>query len=573
MKRSLARHTGLLWLAQASLWTGLGCDSSTLSGDFARPEVTPIPGAVQVVPGSNNNSSGQSNDAEPAAPEVEREQSFVAPVVTGRYVWTANPESGRVAVIDAETFEVRSGQAGFRPTHVAALESTTGLTRALVINVGGDDASLLELVDQSITARNVPLHQGADSWSVSPDSRFAIAWTNLQKASDLDPTDGFQDITVLEIGETGEPSATRLTVGYRPSAFVFDSESRRAFGVTEDGISIVDLTPGAVRLSQLVPLPSARRVQPDVSITADGLRALARIDGSAVLYDIDLTSGQTREIPLAGVITDLDLSADGSRAVAVIRSRQLLVSSADAGVEADAGLPEADAGDGGPPGSPPVVPGRLQVSEAVFIPVPAGLVDAGARRSLVLPNGSFGSVALSPDGSRAVLFSTALGSGRVTLVAPDLTYRSVDLIAPVRAVFVSADSAHALALQDPVPGSIKKGAFSVLSLAAVRAPKLVAADAPAEFVALSPDDSERAIVTVSDASTGLFGAYFVRLPNLQVDFSPLSSRPLSSGTVPAAAKGFVAQEHPEGRITFINLADGAPREITGFELSAKVVNE
>jgi hypothetical protein len=180
---------------------------------------------------------------------------------------------------------------------------------------------------------------------------------------------------------------------------------------------------------------------------------------------------------------------------------------------------------------------------------------------------------LSGDGSRAVLFSNALGSGAVTLVGPDLAYRTVDLLAPVRAVFVTADARHAIALQQPPAGSIKKGAFSVLSLENVRAPKLVAADAPAEFVALDPDNSERAIVTVSDPSAGLFGAYFVRMPSLQVDFGALPSRPLSSGTVPAAQKGFVAQEHPEGRITFIDLADGQSREITGFELSAKVVNE
>jgi hypothetical protein len=191
----------------------------------------------------------------------------------------------------------------------------------------------------------------------------------------------------------------------------------------------------------------------------------------------------------------------------------------------------------------------------------------------VVPNGRVGSVSLSPDGSRAVLFSTALGSGRVTLVGADLSQREVDLIAPVRAVFVTADSRHAIALQDPPRGSIKKGAFSVLALDAVRAPKLVAADAPAEFVALDPESSERAIVTVSDVDAGLYGAYFVRMPTLQVDFGALSSRPLSTGTVPAARKGFVAQEHPEGRITFIDLGDGQSREITGFELSAKVVDE
>jgi hypothetical protein len=563
------------WSVSASLAVLAACDATSLSSssdaDAYRgvyPEV-PRDTASGDTPGSAGTPAGNPAVNPPA--EVEREASFQAPVVTGRYVWSANPSSGRVAVIDAETFEVRSGQAGNRPTFVAGLEFPSGARSALVINTGADDASLLGLTDTGISAQHVPLHQGADSWSISPDRRFAIAWTDRQKAARAAPTDGFQDITVLELAEPSGPRATRLTVGYRPSAFAFDAGGRRAFGVTEDGISIIDLTPGAVRLSQLVPLPSTSRTQPDVSITRDGSRALARIEGSSILYDIDLGSGQTRELPLGGPISDLDLSADGSRAVAVIRS---LPSGSDAepdaGAGGDAGPGVADAGAvsearARSPGTP--------ASRAVFIAVPAGLTDPAQRRTLTLPGGGAGSVVLSPDGSRAVLFSNALGSGLVTLVGPDLEYRSVDLIAPVRAVFVTADSKHALALQTPPRGSVKKGAFSILSLDGVRAPKLVATDAPAELVALDPESSERAIVTVSDVDTGLYGAYFVRMPSLQVDFSPLSSRPLSSGTVPAARKGFVAQEHPEGRITFIELGEGVSREITGFELSAKVVNQ
>lgn len=551
-----------------SVW-GLSACAVSSSNDAS---FTDSPGSLPSEPESGpqrpgNTPGGTASGGTSAPPEVEREATYQAPVVTGRYVWSANPNSGRVAVIDAETFEVHSGQAGNRPTHVAGLESPAGAKSALVINAGAADASLLEVGDSGgITARHVPVHQGADSWSVSPDRKVAIAWTDLQKAESLDPTDGFQDITVLELGETGAPRATRLTVGYRPSAFAFDAESRRAFGVTEDGISIIDLTPGAVRLSQLVPLPSAVRGRPDVSITRDGARALARVEGSVVLYDIDLATGQTREITLAGPISDLDLSTDGSRAVAVIRSLAVAAPEVDAGVAPDAGVSD-DAGS-----EAPAPEGPSPVSEAVFIAVPAGLTDAAQRRSLRLPGGGVGSVALSPDGSRAVLFSNAFGSGLVTLVGPDLAYRSVDLIAPVRAVFVTADSSHALALQDPPPGSIRKGAFSVLSLDGVRAPKLVASDAPAELVALDPD-SARALVTVSDPGTATYGTYFVRMPSLQVDFSPLSSRPLASGTVPAARKAFVAQEHPEGRITFIELGEGQSREITGFELSAKVVNE
>ncbi|HTV24626.1 MAG TPA: hypothetical protein VMG12_38305 [Polyangiaceae bacterium] len=560
------------WLLPALAGTGLfsACDMGSVDNDAAvtngEQSTPPSFGEGSQAP-SDPDIDGQpiaGNDEPP--PEVEREATFRAPVVTGPYVWAANPESGRVAVIDATSFEIRSGQAGNRPTYVTGLDLPTGARRALVINAGADDASLLELSGDGISASHVALHQGADTWSVSPDRRFAIAWTDRGKAEQLDPTDGFQDITVLELGEQAAPKATRLTVGYRPSEFTFDAQSQRAFGITEDGISIVELTPGAIRLSQLVSLPSARGVQPDVSITADGSRALARIEGSSILYDIDLQSGQTRELDLGGNITDLDLSADGTRAVAVIRSRTL-APPPDAGPPpaADAG-PDAGAADDG-------APSPVRVSEAVFFPVPAGLADASQRESLRIPNGGFGSVSLSPDGARAVLFSNANGSGQVTLVGPDLSYRSIDLIAPVRAVFVTADSSHAIALQDAPSGSLKKGAFSVLALEAVRAPKLVAADARAEFVALDPQNSERAIVTVSDPDTQTYGAYFVRMPSLQVDFSALSSRPLSSGTVPAAQKGFIAQEHPEGRITFFDLGAGQSREITGFELSAKVVNE
>jgi hypothetical protein len=559
--RALRRRvTGLL--GGGALLASLACDGAK-PGELGSADISPRPQSgtgdrAPVDVEDDNNNNGVAGEA----PETEREATFQAPVVTGRYVWAANPSSGRVAVIDADSFEIRSVQAGNRPTFVAGLEFPTGARSALVINTGADDASLLGLTDTGIVARHVGLHQGADSWSVSPDRRFAIAWTDRQKAGDVDATEGFQDITVLDLGDRDALVATRLTVGYRPSAFFFDAQSQRAFGVTEDGISVIELTSGAVRLSRLVPLPSRASTQPDVSVTADGSRALARLEGSAILYDIDLASGQTRELALDGAITDLDLSADGSRAVAVIRSLQA-AAAPDAGVLADAGAADAGAPAPAPSGA----------SEAVFIDVPAGLTDAAGRRTLTLPNGGMGSVALSRDGSHAVLFSNALGSGQVTLVGPDLGFRSVDLIAPVRAVFVTADASHAIALQDPPPGSVKKGAFSILSLDSVRAPKLVAADAPAEFVALDAESSERAVVTVSDPGASVFGTYFVRMPSLQVDFSPLSSRPLSSGTVPAAQKAFVAQEHPEGRITFIDLGEGQSREITGFELSAKVVDQ
>ncbi len=578
MKRRVELRASVAALICASSACWLACSSITGSEDSNNSvEPPPLPTGEDACrdnplardcddTGGNDVPGAAGGDDEPA-PEREIESSYRTPEVTGKYVWSANPESGRVAVIDAETFEVLSAEAGLGPTHVAAINPADGVPRALVINTATDDATLLTVSAGAIETSSAPLHLGADTWSVSPGGRFAVAWTDSRKAERLDPTDGFQDITVVEVPSSGAPVATRLTVGYRPSEIAFNALGNRAFTITEDGISVIDLTSGAVRLSGLVPLPSRIGLQPDVSITPDGTRALARIEGESTLFDIDLVLATTTPIELGGDLTDLDLSADGSRAVAVVRTRISGAAGPDAGTLADAGT--ADAGsDGGA-----AVPPATFRSSAVVIPLPGGLSNASLRQTFESPTETFGSVALSLDGEHAVLFTTARASSRVTLLGPDLAARTVDLLAAVRAVFVTADGAHAVVLQDPAAGSLRKGAFSVLSLANVRAPKLVASDAPTQAVALPPDSSDRALVTVSDPATNVFGSFLVRMPNLQVDFSGLPSRPLATGTVPSAGKAFVAQAHPEGRITFIDLADGRGREITGFELSSKVVDE
>ena len=505
MKRLVppSRNAWLLALPALALSVGPACgDGGKLANvpTSAQSGAPPIDTAPRA-PGGTANANGANDSDTEATPEVERETSYRAPVVTGKYVWSANPSSGRVAIINAESYEIRAAEAGRQPTFVAALSEQP--PRALVINTGGDDASLLELQDSgAIASSRLPLHQGADSWSIAPGGHVAIAWTDSSKATRPDPTDGFQDITVIEL-QDGKPAvATRLTVGYRPTAFAFDASGGHAFGITQDGISVVDLTPGAVRLSRLVSLPSTSRTQPDVSVTADGSRALARLEGSSSLYDIDLGSGELREIDLGGNLTDLDLSEDGSRAVAVVQR-------ASPAIRPDAGVPEpladAGAGDAGAADAGLDEPQASSTSQAVFIPIPAGLGNAAARQTLEVPKETFRSVALSSDGARAVLFTTARPTARVTLVGPaaggtGLDTRSLDLIAAVRAVFLTADGSSAIALQDPPAGSQKKGAFSVLSLASVRAPKLVASDAPALAVALSSSNAERALVTVSDAN-------------------------------------------------------------------------
>lgn len=80
------------------------------------------------------------------------------------------------------------------------------------------------------------------------------------------------------------------------------------------------------------------------------------------------------------------------------------------------------------------------------------------------------------------------------------------------------------------------------------------------------------MIAERDDKGKVFGAYLARTPQLMVERYPLASPPISVGIVPAAKRAFVAQQHPDGRLTFIDLETGVARTLTGFELSSRVVD-
>lgn len=472
----------------------------------------------------------------PPEPEMEIESSYEAPVATDRFVWAANPETGRVALIDAETFEVRLAEAGLSPTVVAAVpRADEGTDAALVLNTGSEDATLLEINAAGELARSMlDTHAGANAIAVTPNGRYAIVWTNAAAVTGepLDPTDSAQDITVLKLA--GGLESTQLSVGFRPSAVVFDDSEERAFVVTEPGLSVIELgsSPRVGAHVELTASPADASAR-DVSVTPDGELALVRLDGSTSLGVVSIDSGQREDLELGNFVTDLDLSSDGRRAFAVV-------------------------GD-----------------EFVVIPVPVAGADPATFTRTRVSDVIVRSVALSPDATLALLYSNASESPYLTVLSgsgdfADAIGRSVDLKAPVQAVFAAPDARHAIALQATAPGSRKGGAFSLVTAQMDRTPKIVGTEAAPMAVAFSPDGGE-AVIATRDLSRQLYGVYLVHLENLEENFLPLASPPLAAGMVPRAGRAFVAQAHPEGRITFLDLSDGSSRTLTGFELAAQIV--
>ena len=489
--------------------------------------------------GVGSGSGGAVPDAAP--PEKELESSYGAPVATGSFVWIPNPASGRVAYIDAKALKVETVEAGNGPTYLAPVPAPNADV-AIVLNVLSYDATLLRAEQGHLTTDSLPVPSGGNAWAVSSDGRWAIAWTDARGVPSASAADGYQDITVLDLTE-GALASTPLTVGYRPVALAFDAAGSRAFAVTGDGITVIELAAkGAPLVSKNVKLSedalddAAAR---DVAITPDGAYAVVRRDGKATISVFALADGARTDVLLPAPATDMDLSTDGTVAVVVLRD----------------------------------------TSQVALLPVP-GIVDSPAAFPLVdVPEAIVGSAALAAKSPTALLYTNGIPSSLLTsldISSATPVPHSVLLHAPVEAVFPTPDAAHALVLHGavapdaPDAGAMAyPGALSLVPLAADLPSKILGLDAPPVSVAIDPQGT-RALVATGDEAHPSYHVHVASMPSLQIQSYPLGSLPIAAGIVAGAGKGFVAQKHPDGRITFVDFDSGDARTITGFELASQV---
>lgn len=464
-------------------------------------------------------------------PEKEVESQYKAPVATGRYVWVPNPTSGRVAYVDAQTLDVRVVEAGNAPTWLAAVPGTGDAT--VVLNVKSSDATLLRADGGKVEAHTFKTAPYANGWALANHGKWAIAWTDARTILGADKTQGFQDLTVIDLEAKLAP--TVLTVGYRPVAVGFTSDDSRAFAITQDGVAIVDLTGASPQVIRSVPISDDPLEDPgtrDVSITPDGGYALVRRDGSPVVTIVALDTGKRVSVTLSGDCTDLDLADSGKKAVAVVRDK----------------------------------------AEVAILPLPEVFADPTRFTTATLTGETVGSVSIAGTGRTALLYTNAVPVQRFSILSlDDASYRTVKLYAPVLAVFPTQNAEYAIVLHDQPATSLKKGAFSVVPVGTSLPARIEGTDAKLTAVALSPQ-SDRAVLTERNDATKTYAAWIARMPTLATQRYVLASPPIAAGVVAGARRAWIAQEHPEGRITFIDLDGGTARTLTGFELSARVVD-
>lgn len=510
------------------------CPAGYVCSDFGRCELPAPTGDAGVTP--------------PQETEVE----LGAPISSQRYVYVAMTEQDELARIDGMTLEVSSTKVGDEPREVATIPGSDG---AVVLDSHNGTATIVRPSGDSNTTRVLATLQKLNRLDIDPTGRYAVIWFDLTKALSMGGITGigsFQDVTVVRLAQ-GNEKAVNLTVGFRPREVQFDAAGNRAYVITQDGVSVIDLAYATGNEASIVPPiavvdPAVPPEDVEVDIVATGEYAAVRQANVAALRIVNVGSnpGQAFTISLASPATDIDLAPDGARIYAVQRAAKQLS----------------------------------------IIDVPGDAQSPSGIESIDLTNATLGSLVLSRDGTRGLLYTNASGDQRVTLVKldqpgyPTLTW---PLKKSVRTVGISptGDTAillNAKAFGDPATATTfdeyvdRSYGYTLLDLATGFGKLQITPVDPGPFH-YAPDGTKVYVaLDGGDAPTATRALQVVTTQTGVVISKSLGSPPAAVGILPSASQAFVAQRHPLGRVSFVDLVSDAVRTVTGFDLNSHIVH-
>ncbi|MCO4764562.1 MAG: hypothetical protein KC502_23840, partial [Myxococcales bacterium] len=292
--------------------------------------------------------------------------------------------------------------------------------------------------------------------------------------------------------------------------------------------------------------PFAKPKEREVQTTPDGTWAVIRQSDTKGLTAVHLPSKKLISIPMSSVPTDLDLSPDGSKALAVLRD------------SAEVALVEL----------PSAATSSLAAKVASVKPLTAGL----AR--------------ITSDGKQALLYTSVTGIEQVAtldlktgIVQPKALRKTVDYVylpegghtavlvhKPAKGPAYDTDKTEAFVddsqgytLFDLKTGFTKLVLTPVPPLEIVTSKGLGTAALPTKAWLLLPDPKGLAH-EVQEA----------RLSTLLTKSHALGSKPQHARYLHGAGVLAVTQQHPSGRITFIDTNKGTAKTVTGYELNGLV---
>jgi len=536
------------------------------------------------------------DDGQAPPPEMEDEGDFRVPRASGRFVYSASEMTDSVAVIDSVTLAIDVVGVGRGPTVVAPLGEDG---QVAVLDQGSNDVALLRTSDDGQTTVEImPGSPGANQLAVSPDAALVYVYHDVDGPEQLGPGSD-QELTVIDLAEG---KAHAMTVGAHPRAVEFASSGAVAYVVTDDGVNVVPTAElASIGKPDVVPVVDDPGIDPstlEIHVAADQGTALARIDGEHRLFATDLGSGERWEFPLPGPATDLDIVDDDGFAIVTMPSTSgsrfaelaLPVAEDDQPAVFDVSGEYVGLARLSPDGETlllyttvdPFMAAPLDPGDALAHPLdPAagggsssggssGSDDGGATDSGGDSGGDSegdtegddtGAVPPGQD-PRQRLTIARRGAGdwaeRITLFVDH----------PITAVGMAPDGANAMLLHGSAEGEIPWSYTLVDLTKPFPVKKLQVVEAEPASVLFTPQ-GDRAVVLLRNDAAGVRRVDLVDLRSFIVDALGLGSPPEGAGYVDATEKIFVSQEHPTGRITFLD-RDGNVETVTGYRLNDAV---
>ena len=582
-------------LALAGLTAACGADDS--GAGFGDSGLDSAGGGIDDGdPGAGTGGAGD-GDGEPP-PEMEDEGDFRVPRASGRFVYSASEATDSVAVIDSSTLAIDVVGVGRGPTVVAPLNAE-GLVA--VLDQGSDDVALLRTDDDGETSVEIiPSSPGANNLAVSPDETLVYVYHDVDGPTEQGPGSD-QELTAIDV-QTQQ--VYEMTVGAHPREIVFESTNERAYVVTDDGVNVVITAEipmtGKPDLLPVVDDPAIDPANLEIQVAANQRTALARVAGDTRLFVTDLVSGELQELALPGPATDVDIVADGSFAIVTVPSTQgsrfvEIALPVDPAVE-----PVIHDVDGEYVGlahlSPDGETMLLYTTVNPFgseSPLQPGWADpdgpmagggSGSSGGTDTGGSSTGDEGTTGDGSSDDGGDDGDDSGAVP---PDQDPRQRITIArrgegdwseritlfmdyPIDSVGMAPDGENAMLMHEPSPdGGATPWSYTLLDVSKeFPVKKLQMVEAEPGAVVFTPE-GDRSVVLLRDDATGVRRVDLVDLRSFIVDGLGLGSPPEGAGYVEATDKIFVSQEHPTGRITFLD-RDSGVETVTGFRLNDAV---
>jgi len=468
------------------------------------------------------------DDSEPP-PEEENDFVSARPAGADHFVFVVNTQRDTVSKIHAETLAVSTLPTGARPIQV---EASADGRFAVTFNADSDDVSVVDVVADTVS--DVPVREDLDAISMAPDGAHVIAWYDAARAEeDPDPTGvhSFNDVTVVDLEDL---STVSFAVGFNPVEVEFTPDGQLAVLVSDGAISLIDLSvPTADMRAELVTISEDPLDPPaveELEVTPDGRFAYGRVREVDALVAVDLETRDVMTIPAGEDPSDMDLTPDGDQVVVVSRGTQELL----------------------------VFDSHDPLVEPRVVPVPAEVTA--------------GSVYLSPTGGAAVVYSTAVRQDRFGYweIADD-TIDVYPLVKPVAAARVvpGGESVIFFHTLEDAEGAEPGPYSNQWSLSLVRLDDFLV-----EPVIL--EDEAEAYVDSDDGRYGVFlmaenrHLGVIDYGHLLVDDVEVPSIPRHLGMLPVGGLAYVSQEHPLGRISFLDPGALSTTTVTGFELNSEI---